>query len=323
MSFVNIPLDRVRKIDFMILPNNQRKTIQQMFDYLSVKPDYIINATFYNMSNGETIVHSEDENKAYGYTWANEGIGIEGDKGLLWCDKSTAYKSKEIRDFIAGCPTLVKNGAKYVTSGNTDSSYIMNQSHYRSFMGFNKSSLYLGYTTSKYTVSQQINDCLNAKITHAINLDGGGSVSIGKNEKGKLKVLAAPSGYRANASWILVYLNKDSSGNIVNISKTPIKIKDKQYTFDAIVKDGKTLIQLRDLQQAGFKVGYTNGCATLHKPGCEPTVQPDKSKGNILVDNKMYTFEMTKINDTNFIHIRQLEKAGYIVGYDQIATLDW
>lgn len=323
MSFVTIPLDKIRKIDFMVLPDNQRKTIKEMFAYLSPKPDYIINATFYNMDNGETIVHSEDENKAYGYVWSNEGIGISGDRDLLWCDKKTAYGSATIRDFIGGCPTLVKDGVKFVDSGATASDYILNGSHYRSFFGYNDSNLYIGYTTTKCTVSQEVQECLNSKLTHAVNLDGGGSVSVGKNENGVLSVIAAPSGYRANASWLLVYLNKDSAGNVVSVSRTPIKVKGTEYTFNAVLDSGKTLIQLRELKQAGFTIGYSNGCATLNRPGLALSGTPDKTKGNIMIDNKMYTCEMKLINDTNFMHIRQLEQAGYIVGYDTMASLDW
>lgn len=331
MSVVSIPREKIKKIDFMVLPNKQRKTIKQMFEYLNPKPDYIINATFYNMANGETIVHSEDENKAYGYTWSNEGIGIKGDKDLLWYDKTTAYGDSNIRDFIGGCPTLVKNGAKYINSGSTVSPYIINNKHYRSFVGFNNTNLYLGYTTSLYTTSQEVQECLNNKMTHAINLDGGGSVSIGKNENGTLKIIAAPSGYRANSSWLLVYLDKTVSqdnpqtGTPANpvIGKTPITIKGKQYNVNGVVDNGKTLVQLRDLQQAGFGIGFVDNCPILNRPGLPISAAPDKSKGNIMIDNKMYKCELKLIDSTYFIHIRQLEPAGYKIGYTTMATLDW
>lgn len=54
--------------------------------------------------------------------------------------------------------------------------------------------------------------------------------------------------------------------NKLNNQKVKIHIDGKLYEVDAIVEDGRTYVQLRGFEKAGYKVDYVNGVATINKP---------------------------------------------------------
>ena len=198
MANVTIPRKNIAKID--IVYNKGGLTASQV--YKKYKPDYMINLALYDMDSGENIVYLEDENEKSGYLFANEGIAIQESANLLWTTKDIAFASKDIRDYVSGSPTLVKNGKAYITWGNKISDYI-NGNHVRSFLGFNDSYLILCSSDNSLTIKELADTALTLGCQYAINCDGGGSCHLQQGNKILKRSL------RKNASWFLVWLKQE------------------------------------------------------------------------------------------------------------------
>ena len=125
---VKIPRSKIKKIDII----NVQGGIKASQVYNKYKPDFLINLALYDMATGINITHLKDEGVASGYLFSDEGIGIKNDNEIVWTTKN----DKNVRDFVAGSPVLVKNSAKYIEWGNKKSEYILG-THNRSAIGFN------------------------------------------------------------------------------------------------------------------------------------------------------------------------------------------
>lgn len=265
MPVQQIKLGDISKIDYMILPDNQRKTMKQMYDYLkglNKLPDFIINGTMYSMSGtdaGITIANSIDEGKFInGGNFSPYGIAITDNKTLSFMHTSDARKeANKVRDFIGAAPTLVINSKFDMdTTGLSTSFY--NDKKMRSFIGFNSDKLFLGCTSDPLTCKDLATVCLNYGMAFAINLDGGGSSTLGKIVDGKLQVIFQPSSQRANANWILVYLNKEESTpepepepidpaspeNIIASGLVGLRINNKPVKSELKILDNKLIATL-------------------------------------------------------------------------------
>lgn len=225
MSICRIALSEVEKIDLVI---TKGMTANQV--YSKYKPDYMINAALYDMATKENITNAKDEGKASGYLFSNEGIGITGNKILDWCEKS-----ESVRDFIAGAPTLVKHGAKYINWGNKYSNYV-DGNHKRSCIGFNGTHLFLVASDNNNTINSLAEYCIRQQMKYAINLDGGGSCHLQEGSK-KLK-----SSGRANCSWILVFLKKEIKEE-EKVKSVKVKCNGKEQ--EGFIKDGVTYVPVR------------------------------------------------------------------------------
>ena len=192
MAYEKIPLSSIKKIDVIVTPKGMTAS-QVMKTY---KPDFLLNGALYDMSGKQNITNVKDEGKKSGYLFSDYGIGITGDKDIKWCKKTD-----EVRDFIAGSPTLVVNGKVSIDWGNKHSSYI-DGSHKRSVLGFNGTHLFLLASDYNNTIKGLAGYCVNHGMTYAINLDGGGSCHLQKGSR------VFKKSTRANVSWILVYLTK-------------------------------------------------------------------------------------------------------------------
>ena len=190
-----IDRNKIRKLDILCAQGG----ITAEDVYKQYKPDYLINLGQYDTKTGTNIVIMEDENMRSGYLFALEGIGIKGEKELVWVTNQKAYECDEIRDYISGAPVLVKNKTVAVDWGNKYSEYI-DKSHIRSFIGFNDNSLVLCATEKIIPINDLAWLALNMGCDYAINLDGGGSSHLQIDDKIQVKST------RANASWLLVYM---------------------------------------------------------------------------------------------------------------------
>lgn len=61
-------------------------------------------------------------------------------------------------------------------------------------------------------------------------------------------------------------LNKKLGGNELNNKIIKIKINDKYYEVDGMLVDGTNFIKVRDLEKAGFKIGFEGSIATVETP---------------------------------------------------------
>lgn len=225
--------------------------------YAKYKPDYLLNLSLYDTASGKNITHMKDNGETSGYLFSNIGLGITYDNKPVWIKKDDAYKDSKIKDYCSFSPVLVQNGKKDIDWGNKVSSYV-NGNHYRSFCGFNDEYFFLGVSDYQNTIDGLANYCVNQGMKFAGNNDGNGSMSLW--EKGKpLK----DSG-RRNASWLCIWLKKDTTNNgNVNkedgdevVTKSNIMVNGKEKECSVIVKDGTTYVKLRDISDDKILVDY-------------------------------------------------------------------
>lgn len=191
---IRIPRKHIKKLDIVNIQGGMTAT--QIYN--KYKPDYMMNLALYDMETGTNITHLKDEGVDSGYLFSDEGIGIKNDAELTFCTKS----DKTVRDFVAGSPVLVKNGAKNIDWGNKYSEYV-DGTHYRSVFGFNDSEVILYSSEKKMALNELSQALISEKCKFAVNLDGGGSCHLQKGEKIYKKST------RANVSWLLVYLKEE------------------------------------------------------------------------------------------------------------------
>ena len=86
---MNLKIDRskIKKIDYVTEPLTAGDV------YGIYKPDYMLNLGLYDTKTTTNIVIMEDENLRSGYLFSAEGIGIRGEKELLWVSSAKAYNS--------------------------------------------------------------------------------------------------------------------------------------------------------------------------------------------------------------------------------------
>lgn len=243
-----IPLTKIKKIDIVNIKGGM--TASQVI--AKYKPDVLINLALYDVNTGTNITFLEDENVKSGSYFSSDGIGIKGDKELVWCTKDIAFKDEKIRDYVSGSPVIVKNGKKVKEWGNKYSSYI-DGSHKRSVIGFNKDNLIMVVSDGNITLDGMADHCIqNYKPTYMINCDGGGSCHL----QDKSKVYSKST--RANASWLLVYLKPEPVTKTVKAKETTIHFKGQE--LNGLIIDGSTQAPIRKVaEMLGLTVDFIDG----------------------------------------------------------------
>jgi len=84
------------------------------------------------------------------------------------------------------------------------------------------------------------------------------------------------------------------------VTQTSININGKNYTINRILKDGKNYIQLSDLKQAGFDVGYNEKSKI-------PSFGVSTNKINVKINNKNKELTTIMKQDENYIRLRDLQ----------------
>ena len=216
MSVCYIEKSKIKKLDIL----NVEGGINYYKLYNTKKPDYIINLALYDsLKNAINITNMEDENIKSGYLFSADGIGIKGEKEILWTTKNNAYNSDEIRDFVSGSPVLVRDGKVDIDWGNKYSSYV-DQKHIRSAIGFNDKYVILYVSDKELKIKDLAKEMIKLGCKYAINCDGGGSSHLQQGNRFYRKSL------RNNASWFLVYMNEEEyeMKNYINYSSKSIPV---------------------------------------------------------------------------------------------------
>lgn len=190
---LEISKEKIKRIDII---NTEGMTGEEV--YKEYMPDFLINLALYDMSTGKNITHLKDEGISSGYLFSDEGIGIKNDNEVIWTTKS----DKNVRDFVAGSPVLVKNGAKFIDWGNKKSDYVSGL-HIRSAIGFNADKIVLFSSDKKMDLEELSQTLILEKCQFAINCDGGGSCHLQEG----LKIYKKST--RKNASWLLIFLKHE------------------------------------------------------------------------------------------------------------------
>ena len=193
---LKIPRKKIKKIDIVNIQGGLTAT--QVYN--KYKPDYMINLALYDMATGTNITHLKDEGAESGYLFSDYGIGIIGDKEIVYCHKSNT----KLRDFVAGSPVLVENSQKCIDWGNKKSEYVCG-SHIRSAIGFNSNEIILFGSDKKMDLDELSQALISENCKFAINCDGGGSCHLQEGEKVYNKSV------RSNVSWLLVYVEGEKT----------------------------------------------------------------------------------------------------------------
>lgn len=192
LHIVKIPKDSIAKLDFVNIKGGMRVAdVKSKYN-----PNVIINGTLYDMVKGLNYIDVVDENVRSGYLGADEGIGIVNRNDTVWCTGDKARKDNTIVDWIGGIPTLVIDGKVNIKWGDKYDSYL-NGCHQRSVFAYDKNNVYFICTKGEVKLESLAKELVRIGITHAINMDGGGSSTLWFDDK-KYKT----SG-RKNASWLI------------------------------------------------------------------------------------------------------------------------
>ncbi|MFQ8686929.1 MAG: N-acetylmuramoyl-L-alanine amidase [Anaerotignaceae bacterium] len=95
------------------------------------------------------------------------------------------------------------------------------------------------------------------------------------------------------------------------VEQTTVNINGKSYKVNRILKDNKNYICLKDLEQAGFEVGYDANTKI-------PSITNKPKELELIVNDKLTSVEAVNINGNNFVPIRSISKVtdNFDVGYE-------
>lgn len=187
----------LKDIENIRLVNTYGRTSSEMME--EYKPDILMNLALYDMESKTTLTYLVAAGEDFGYLFSNEGIGFQKNSPKpYWTDHydGSAY------NFIAGAPTLLKNGQTYIDWGNKHSEYLEG-THKRSVLGFNDTHLILCTTDYPLSLEATAKTAKDLGMKYAVNLDGGGSQHLQEQDKMYRK------SYRSNVSWLLIYKKKE------------------------------------------------------------------------------------------------------------------
>lgn len=197
VTVVEIKKDELKKIDFALC-KQPKETLKAFYNRQTEKPDFIINGGFFHMSNGDTCFNFIDEGETIvGGHWTEEGMGVYGENELAY---GRACSGKW-RDFVAAYPPLIDEGKAVPITFATEINYKAR----RSVLAYDNENIYLIAVEGsgmKFNGLQEM--LLDMGVTHAINLDGGGSTKILQDGKSITSTLYN----RAVDNVVAVYIKK-------------------------------------------------------------------------------------------------------------------
>ena len=310
MSNVKVRLDDVKQIDIVNVPGGiTAKELKKLHPDAEV----ISSLTMFVLKNGLNFVRVDDENKKDGYLGGNDGIGINNEKELVFCTYNDAYLSNDIRDYVSGFPTLVKDGKVNIDWGNKYSSYVDGY-HKRLLIGFNGHLLIIVATNRKISLTAAAKLMVRYGCDYAINGDGGDWSPHLQRGNTILR-----KGYRKNPTWLLVYMDKKRlfiDHMLEHIGKdyifgtngeiaTPSKLKQliswfglshyKNSSFDATdsannnIQDfdcsGLMIFELRRLGVIGMTADYTARGLFYNK--CNEIERSELQNGDLVFYNNL------------------------------------
>ena len=112
MALSGIPFSKIKKIDYIIC--DTKKSGKEIFE--EYKPDYLINATLFDVTTGTVITYSKDGDNLEGYLFSKNGVGIKNNLPI-WTNYDVIKNDNSIVDFMGDSPTLVLNGQKFIDAG--------------------------------------------------------------------------------------------------------------------------------------------------------------------------------------------------------------
>ena len=171
----------------VIVTTDEIKDIRILYDkkmkmsqwYSKYKPDILINAALFNMSDGSPIEYFISDNKTYHTSdWCKDGFGIKKDGTIKFGTVDNTYK-----DFMVGFPVLIKDNKINI---NFDIGVSLSGKQPRSLLSYNEKTKEIILTTVDgrrnnkpgKTIQETANYINQFGVTHSINMDGGGSTRM-------------------------------------------------------------------------------------------------------------------------------------------------
>ena len=176
------------------------------------KPDYFINGGQYARDSMQNITYMMHGGTFDGHLFSDEMLVLGTSDNPAYLDvihKDTVRASTTISNAISGAPLLVYDGKPDIRWGNFFSASIAGPSQdnmtlkaFRSLIGFNSDYLIMCSTDKPVTIPDLASIAVNQfHLKYAFALDGGGSCHLQKSSTPQI------TSYRANVSWILIYLD--------------------------------------------------------------------------------------------------------------------
>lgn len=227
VTVVEIPKTEVKKVDFDMC-KQPRETLDSYYKRQKEKPDVLINAGFFNMSDGSTVMTVLNEKVVYSSDNAvRQGIGIIGDKDVYF----GRYEDKSWRDFMSAYPPLLIDGK----DAKSTLAQEVNHKGRKTVFGFNDSTYFVICVDNPgMNFSQLKSLCLGLGIKTAVNFDGGGSTRLLINGVRKTSLQSN----RAVDSVMAFYLqhNEKKVNYFVNITAKALNVRSGPNTNYSVVK---------------------------------------------------------------------------------------
>lgn len=210
VTVVEIPWSEVDKLDLCIC-KQPKERLGDFYKRQERKPDVLINAGFFSMSDGSTCFNMIDDGTVYSsnqkYRW---GFGIDKDHKKFMYGSLDSMNGK-FADFLSGYPVLIDNGKSCAPwTFATEINYKAT----RSIAAYNDYNLYF-FSIGKpgLAFNDMVKMMLNIKIKYAINMDGGGSARLLIGGE----VANVPTEDRAVDSVMAVYLTDEAHNKYFNV----------------------------------------------------------------------------------------------------------
>lgn len=167
-TIIKLPKTQYR-VDFATA-KEPKETLGNFYARQSVKPEFVINGGFFALNTGNPVFDFKDEGKVKAAEKNRMGLGVNN--GVM----SWGYM-QDFQDFISGYPYLVHNGIKLSPTYAKE----IDGRHPRTAIGYDDKFYYLVLVDGRtllnrgMTLSELADLFVKLKVSHAVNLDGGGS----------------------------------------------------------------------------------------------------------------------------------------------------
>ena len=217
VTIVEVGNDEISKLDFAAC-KEPRETLGSFYNRQNVKPNVLINAGFFAMSNGTPCFNNIDEGVVRSNN-NNYRTGIGTVKGAV--DKlvfGSLDSDISWNDFLSAYPVLL-DGNGPITKFTTASE--INYNAARSCLAFNDTTVFVVHIGKPgMTFSKMSSLLYNIGAKYAINLDGGGSARLMVNGK----VMGTPTENRSVDNVFCIYLKTGEEEDNEIVSDTPYTI---------------------------------------------------------------------------------------------------
>lgn len=241
------------------------------------KPKAFINGALYDMGSKTNITKLLTDNKASGYLFSEQGMGIKDGKPI-WTTLVKAKADDNIKDYISGSPVLVENGKVSIQWGNKVSSVVKNPAK-RSAIGFNDTEIILYCSDDSISLDVLAKRMLDYGCKFGLNLDGGGSSHLEEGNN------IYHNSIRNNPTWILI---EDKKGVVIK-PEPPKPIEKPQVSKHVIIDIGHSDVVVGKRAFDGSMTEYEFNLATAtkikyhlnrHKVPCSTIMVRSSNLGN-------------------------------------------